>query len=153
MQEIRLAKADEANAETLADISKRAFHTDAHVGSSWGESGPPGYDSAEAQARYMNGCDYYEIHVGDLTVGAIMVLQKEAAHYECCGLFVDPQYHNRSIATRAFELVWELYPDAQRWSVGTPAWNRRTNHFYRKLGFVQIGTDGPDGVVYGKDMG
>jgi GNAT superfamily N-acetyltransferase len=148
MEEIKLEKAREENAEKLADISKRAFHTDVHVGSPWGESGPPGYDSPEAQVRFMNGCDYYEIRYGDALVGAIMVLRKKTAHYECCGLFVDPEYHNRGIATRAFELIWAMYPEAKGWTVGTPAWNERTNYFYQKLGFVKTGTDGPDGIVY-----
>ncbi len=62
----------------------------------------------------MNGCDYYEIWYGDALVGAIMVLKKNVAHYECCGLFVDPEYHNRGIATRAFELIWTMYPHAKR---------------------------------------
>lgn len=152
MKAVTLVRASEKNAEELADISRRAFHTDLHVGSPGGESGPPGYDSPEAQVRFMNGCDYYEIRYGDVLVGAIMVLQKSAAHYECCGLFVDPEYHNRGIATRAFELIWTMYPHAKRWTVGTPAWNERTNHFYQKLGFVKAGVDGPDGIVYERRM-
>ncbi len=40
MRAVTLVRASEKNAEELADISKRAFHTDAHVGSPWGESGP-----------------------------------------------------------------------------------------------------------------
>jgi GNAT superfamily N-acetyltransferase len=100
----------------------------------------------------MGGCDYYKILCGDRILGAIMVLEKEGQCYECCGLFVDPEYHNRGIATRAFDLIWLKYPDAERWIVGTPAWNHRTRHFYQKLGFVKVGTDGPDGVVYEKVM-
>ena len=81
-----------------------------------------------------------------------MVLPKGDRQYECCGLFVDPDYHNRGVATRAFELVWAIYPDAELWMVGTPAWNTRTNYFYQKLGFVKVGTDGEDGVVFEKRM-
>ena len=150
LEAVQLVKAREEDAAGLADISKRAFHTDVHCGSPWGASGPPGYDSPEAQLRFMRGCDYYAILVGGVMAGAIMVLEKEDRHCECCGLFVDPEYHNRGIAARAFDLIWAIYPDVQRWTVGTPAWNTRTNHFYQKLGFVRIGEDGPDGVIYEK---
>jgi len=47
----------------------------------------------------MKNCDYYKILYDDVIVGALMVLKKEEQHYECCGLFVDPEYHNRGIAT------------------------------------------------------
>jgi GNAT superfamily N-acetyltransferase len=152
LQAISLIKASEEDAEELADISRRAFHTDVDCGSPWGESGPPGYDSPQAQARLMRECDYYKIVGGGAIVGAIMAIRRGDRHYECCGLFVDPQVHNRGIATAAFDLIWEMVPDAKRWTVGTPAWNTRTNHFYRKLGFVKVGEDGPDGVIYEKMM-
>jgi len=148
---VELVKAREEDAEELAEISKRAFHSDVHCGAP-AAGGPPGYDSPAAQIRFMRGCDYYEILYDGGLVGAVMVLKKEEGHYECCGLFVDPQYHDRGIATRAFELVWAAYSDAERWTVGTPAWNARTNHFYPKLGFVKVGTDGADGVIYEKTM-
>ncbi len=148
---VRLVKARQEDAARMADISKRAFHSDVHCGSP-GEGGPPGYDSPEAQARYMRGCDYYGIFFGDVIVGALMAIKREGRCYECCGLFVDPEYHNQGIATRAFDLLWEKYPDAECWRVGTPVWNTRTNHFYPKLGFFKVGTDGPEGVVYEKVM-
>ncbi|MCP4543375.1 MAG: GNAT family N-acetyltransferase [Chloroflexi bacterium] len=148
---VRLEKARKENAERLADISKRAFHTDVHCGSP-GKGGPPGYDSPQAQARFMRGCDYYEILLGDVIVGALMAIKRKDRYYECCGLFVDPEYHNQGIATRAFDQLWDKYPDAERWKVGTPVWNTRTNYFYQKLGFYKIGTDGPDGIVYEKVM-
>ena len=33
-------------------------------------------------------------------------------------------------------------------TLGTPAWNRRTRHFYKKVGFVKIGEDGHGGVLF-----
>ena len=61
-QTIRLVKARAQHAAELADISKRAFHTDVHCGSPYdAPGGPPGYDSPRAHARFMKECDYYEI--------------------------------------------------------------------------------------------
>jgi GNAT superfamily N-acetyltransferase len=152
LNRVRLVKAREENAGRLADISRRAFNSDVDCGAP-AEGGPPGYDSPAAQASFMRSCDYYEIHYDETLVGAVMVLKQQDRQYECCGLFVDPTYHDRGIATGAFELLWEAYPDAKLWTVGTPAWNERTNHFYSRLGFVKVGTDGADGVIFEKRMG
>jgi hypothetical protein len=37
---------------------------------------------------------------------------------------------------------------AKRWTLGTPAWNRRTRHFYKKVGFVEVGEDGHGGILF-----
>jgi GNAT superfamily N-acetyltransferase len=150
---IRLVKAKAQDAEKLAELSKRAFHTDMFCGSpSETPSGPPGYDSATAHVRFMKACDYYKILRGTVTVGAIMAKRRAPRRYECTGLFVDPDLHNQGIATRAFDLLWQESPLAKRWIVGTPAWNVRTRHFYEKLGFELVGSDGQDGVIYEKRM-
>ena len=101
-------------------------------------SGPPGYDSSTAHTRFMKACDYYKILVGTVPVGTIMAKRRAPRTYECTGLFVDPDYHNRGIASNAFEQVMTMYSDAQIWTLGTPEWNVRTKHFYEKLGFVQM---------------
>jgi GNAT superfamily N-acetyltransferase len=150
LNRIELVKAREESAARLADISRRAFNSDVDCGAPAAEGGPPGYDSPAAQVRFMRSCDYYEIHCDADLVGAVMVLKQRDRAYECCGLFIDPDYHNRGIATRAFDLLWELYADAKLWTVGTPAWNERTNHFYPKLGFAKVRTDGKDGVIFEK---
>ena len=136
---ITLERAKEDDAETLADISRRAFHSDVDVGAPGKEGGPPGYDSPEFQVRLMKWCDYHKILYGGRIVGALIVAKKRAGHYECSRIFVDPDYQNRGMATRAFEQAWDVYPDARIWTPGTPEWNVRTKHFYEKLGFVQVG--------------
>ena len=136
---ITLERAKEDDAETLADISRKAFHSDVDVGAPGKEGGPPGYDSPEFQVRLMKWCDYHKILYGGRIAGALIVAKKRAGHYECSRIFVDPDYQNRGMATRAFEQAWDMYPDARIWTLGTPEWNVRTKHFYEKLGFVQVG--------------
>jgi GNAT superfamily N-acetyltransferase len=144
--EVRLERAGNSDANTLADISKRAFHSDVHVGapkgdegSSDGGGGPPGYDSSEFQSRMMKVCQYYKMIYDGRVVGGLIASRRRPGHYELDRIFVDPEYHNKGIASRAFEQVWALYPDARIWTLGTPEWNVRTRHFYEKLGFVQVG--------------
>jgi GNAT superfamily N-acetyltransferase len=145
LEEVQLERAVTKDAKKLADISKRAFHSDIHVGApkveddTSGEGGPPGYDSPEFQARMMKGCHYYKMIFGGLIVGGLIAGKRRPSHYELERIFVDPEYHNRGIATRAFKQVFAMYPDAKIWTLGTPEWNVRTKHFYEKLGFVQAG--------------
>jgi len=132
-----LAKKEDAG--QLAQISRRAFHSDVDVGAPSEEGGPLGYDSPEFQTNLMRWCDYHKILYDGQIVGGLIVARKGFGHYECARIFVDPIYHNRGIATRAFKLAWQMYADAEVWTLGTPEWNVRTKHFYEKLGFVQVG--------------
>ncbi len=35
--------------------------------------------------------------------------------------------------------LFAAYPQARRWALDTPVWNRRTRRFYESLGFVEVG--------------
>lgn len=151
LESIKLLQAKASNAERLAELSKRAFHSAFECGSPYDEpGGPPGYDSPQAHRRFMKECHYYEIHYQDTLVGALMVFPRSPTHCECTGLFVDPDYQNQGIATRAFELIWHRYPNAKRWTVNTQEWDVRTAHFYPKVGFKKSTPDNHGGVWYEK---
>ena len=136
---VTLERALREDAEALAEISKRAFHSDIEVGAPGADGGPPGYDSPEFQRNMIKWSDYHKILLSGRIVGGIIVHRKRKDHYEVGRVFVDPEFHNRGIATKAFQNLWTLYPEANLWTLGTPEWNVRTKHFYEKLGFVQIG--------------
>jgi GNAT superfamily N-acetyltransferase len=146
---IRFEKARSKDAAALAHISERAFHSDIHCGAP-GLGGPPGYKSEQWQRKMMRIGDYYKILVGDEIVGGLIVFRKKPREYELGRIFVDPDHQNQGVGTQAFEFLWEEYPLAKRWTLGTPAWNRRTRHFYNKVGFVEIGTDGRGGILFEK---
>lgn len=141
---VSLEKAVEAEAEVLAEISKRAFESDIECGAPK-LGGPPGYDSPRAVAGNIKYTDYYKIVYDNMVLGAILACPRSEQHCEICGLFVDPEFQNKGVATRAFNLIYELYPEVRVWTLGSPEWNVRTKHFYDKLGFEQIGwTKDPD---------
>ena len=140
LEQVNLLRADEEDAEVLAEISKRAFETDIEVGSS-GESGPPGYDTPEAQINLMKYLDCFCIFLGESFVGGVYVGSVGEEHRVLERIFVDPDLHRRGIGTRAMELTLEEYPEAKLWTLGTPEWNVRTSSFYEKLGFTQVGWD------------
>ncbi len=133
---IKIERAEKGDAEELASISKRAFESDTEVGAP-GSGGPVGYDSSSFQLRIMGFMDYHKILLDNWIVGGIFTRGKQ--HRVLERIFVDPPHHNKGIAFRAMELLWERYPDAQLWTLGTPEWNVRTRHFYEKLGFIQVG--------------
>jgi len=146
---IRCEKARTKDAAALARISERAFHSDIHCGAP-GLGGPPGYSSEQWQREMMHIGDYYKVLVGDQIVGGFIVLRKGPREYELGRIFVDPDYQNKGVGTQAFEFLWEEYPLAKRWTLDTPAWNRRTRHFYKKVGFVEVGTDDRGGILFEK---
>lgn len=159
---LELARREDA--AELAEISKRAFHSDIFAGAptkgkddhSHQGGGPIGYDSPEFQARMMKVCSYYKIIYDGKIVGGLISSQKKPGHYQLERIFVEPKYHNRGVGTEAMKQIFAMYPSARRWTLGTPEWNVRTKHFYEKLDFVQIGwtKDEPDwkGRYYEKLM-
>ncbi len=143
---IEFAKATPDDAKILALISKRAFDNDVLYGAP-GPGGPPGYGSDLWQIRMMITGKYYKILFDDQIVGGFIVHIMGYQYNELSRIFIDPTFQNRGIGTQAFEFVWTKFPEVKRWTLGTPAWNRRTRHFYAKVGFVEIGQDGHGGIL------
>ncbi|MBT3266337.1 GNAT family N-acetyltransferase [Candidatus Poribacteria bacterium] len=145
--DVALEKATPRDAETLADISERAFHSDVECGAP-APGGPPGYDLPEWQTKMMRLGEYYKITCGDRIVGGCIVFRQDTRAYEVGRIFVDPDAQSRGVGAAAFEGLWRLYPLVKRWTLGTPKWNRRTRHFYPKVGFTEIGEDAHGGVLF-----
>jgi len=137
-KEIELKNASNEDAEILANLSKRAFETDIIVGSPFKEGGPPGYDSPQFQIFMMKHLTYQKIFFNDQIVGGVAYNSKKSNHFILERIFIDPQFHNRGIATEAMNILFTEYPNVV-WTLGTPEWNVRTKHFYEKIGFYQVG--------------
>jgi GNAT superfamily N-acetyltransferase len=144
---IRFVKARPDDANTLAQVSKRAFDNDVHYGAP-GIGGPPGYDSATWQVKMMGFGDYYKVVVGHQIIGGIIIFRQAAREYELGRIFIAPEFQNQGIGAQAFEFLWETYPLAKCWKLGTPVWNLRNRHFYKKVGFEELGEDGHGGVLF-----
>lgn len=145
-KQIRLEKANSGDALILAELSKRAFHTDAEIGGFEEPGGPPGYDSPKFQLWVIENLTYYKILCEDKIVGGIFLNSRMANHCILERIFVDPQYHNKGIATKAMYSLFNEFPYVV-WTLGTPEWNTRTRHFYERLEFTQIGWDDGEGEL------
>ena len=149
---VRFEKARSADAKTLALVCGRAFDYDINYGAP-GPGGPPGYKSDMWQIRMMSRGQYYKIILSedfDHIIGGFIIFQNAFGDCELGRIFIDPDYQNQGIGTQAMAFMETAFPDARRWTLGTPRWNLRTQHFYEKAGFVKIGTEGQDGIRYEK---
>jgi len=150
--DIKRAKVEDG--KVLTDSCKRAFDSDSEFGSS-GPGGPPGYDSVEWNVDKIKNkwLQYYKILDGNDIVGGFIVGDRGPDYQVCERIWIDPDQMRKGLGTKAFDLIWDEYPSADLWALGTPEWNTRTNPFYQSIGFVKIGTTHDytwDGIYYEK---
>ena len=136
---IEIRKATLSDAARLTKIQTRTFQDD----NKWkppgcSVEGPPGYDSVDWNAEQIAKTPYYKILFGDLIVGGIIVYDMSEGHYELGRIFVDPYAQNRGIGQKAIQLMFDAFPEAGIWTLGTPSWAIRNQHFYEKMGFVRV---------------
>lgn len=136
--ELILQEAVEADSELLTEISRRAFHSDLCCGAS-SEGGPPGYDSEDWQTKVITGTPYYKVVYEGEAVGGVIVVDNGDGHYYLARMLIDPDCQARGIELESVRLLFQLYPEAKKWTLETPAWNTRTRPFYGKLGFRIVG--------------
>jgi len=136
---VRIQRACVEEAEVLTAIQKRTFHDDNKLkppGCSM--EGPPGYDSVEWNAQCIRRTLYYKITLGAQIVGGLIVFDLGEGCYELGRIWVAPERQDRGIGQRALELLFAAFPDAEKWTVGTPGWALRNQHLYEKMGFVKV---------------
>lgn len=135
-----ILRAETEDAASLTDTCKRAFDSDSEFGAP-GPGGPPGFDSVEWNVDKIKNrhLDYYKILKDCDIVGGFIVGDRGPDYQVCERIWIDPDHMRGGIGSITFELIWEKYPSADLWTLGTPEWNLRTNPFYQKIGFAKIG--------------
>lgn len=143
---VQIILARRLDAALLAEISGRAFDNDIHYGAP-SPGGPYGYKSVSWQKKAMKWGTYYKIFEDSRLIGGLIIIRKGPGHYEIGRAFIEPDFQNKGLGEQAMSLLWQEYPFARHWTLGTPEWNARTRHFYKKVGFKEIGLDGKGGVL------
>lgn len=151
---VTLERAKVNDGQILTKTCKRAFDSDSEFGAP-GFGGPPGYDSLGWNVHNIKNrwLQYFKILEGNDIVGGFIVGDRGPDYQVCERIWIDPEQMRTGLGTKAFDLVWEEYPSADLWVLGTPEWNTRTNPFYQSIGFVQIGKTHDyswDGIYYEK---
>ena len=126
------------DAEALVKAQIAAFHYDEVLYPGVGESGPPGYDSVDLALKRMQQDEFYKIVVDGQIVGGMILFSKGEGHWHLDLLNIVPEYHNRGIGTRAMQFIEQTYA-ATKWTLDTPTYATRNQHFYEKLGYVKVG--------------
>jgi GNAT superfamily N-acetyltransferase len=143
---ISIERAASADAEILVKIQVAAFHYDAVLYPGVEPGGPPGYDSVDEMRRKIAEDECYKIVADGQIVGGLVVFDKGEGHYHLDVIFIDPAWHNHGIGQQAMKFIEETYP-AARWTLDTPTWAVRNQHFYEKFGYKKVGEHEEPGDV------
>ena len=151
---IEFAEIEDTN--FLTQTCRKAFDSDVDYGEP-SPGGPPGYDSVKWNVDKIKNqyLDYYKILNDGEIIGGFIVGNRGPGYQVCERIWVDPDQMRKGVGTQSFDLIWEKYPSADLWVLGTPEWNTRTNPFYQSIGFKQIGKTHDyswDGIYYEKRL-
>jgi ribosomal protein S18 acetylase RimI-like enzyme len=127
-----------ADAETLVKVQIAAFHHDSVLYPDVPQGGPPGYTSVETALQKMREDEFYKIIADGQIVGGFVIFDVGNGHYHLDVIFIDPAYQDRGIGTQAIQFMEQTYP-ASLWTLNTPAYAIRNQHFYEKHGYVKVG--------------
>ena len=124
----------------LTRISKAAFDADNLVGNPE-TGGPPDYDSELWHAKMMEGGNLYTAIDQNTIIGSAVPFPNEEQKELYIGrIFIDPVHFQEGYGIAIMERVERMFPGFLC-KLDTPLWNVRTNRFYAKLGYQEIGRD------------
>jgi GNAT superfamily N-acetyltransferase len=135
---VSFERAAVADAEALVAVQVAAFHSDALAYPAVEIGGPPGYDSVEDAIRKITRDAYYKIVSDGRIIGGIVVFDRGGGHCHLDVIYLDPGHHGRGIGTRAMRFI-ERAHRATGWTLDTPSWAVRNQHYYEKLGYAKVG--------------
>jgi ribosomal protein S18 acetylase RimI-like enzyme len=145
---ISFERATVADAEALVKAQIAAFHHDAVLYPEIEIGGPPGYDSVESTRQKIEDSLCYKMVEAGQIIGGMVVFDMDRGHFHLDLIFIDPASQDRGIGTRAMQFLEQTYP-AKQWTLNTPAWAIRNQHFYEKLGYMKVGEEThPDIVLF-----
>jgi len=137
---ITFERATPADAERMVAVQIAAFHNDAEIYPGVALDGPPGYNSTETFLEKIGECFYYKILMDGEIVGGLTVYDEGEGHFHLDVIYIDPAYHNRGIGSQAIQFIEQQHP-AARWTLHTPLYAIRNQHFYEKFGYVKTGQE------------
>jgi len=136
---IELKKAQKNDVEVLTEIQIRTFVDDnKNKPPGCSLEGPPGYNSVKWNSHQIQHTPYYKILSDRQIVGGLILFDFGDQHFELGRIWIDPNNQNQGIGQAAMREMFKLHPEVIKWTLGTPSWAIRNQHFYEKVGFVKI---------------
>jgi ribosomal protein S18 acetylase RimI-like enzyme len=151
---ITFERATPADADDLVKMQIAAFHDDARLYPGVEVGGPPGYDSVEVMLEKIGEAEVYKIVTDGHIIGGIILYDHGQGEMHLDVINIDPEYHNLGIGTQAMHFIEQTYP-ATKWTLDTPGYAIRNQHFYEKFGYVKLKEENYDGFIlfaYEKQM-
>ena len=105
----------------------------------------PGNEKIERTIARLNEkiTDYYIIKLNGLngkSVGGIRIRKYEEGKLCCVGpLFILPEYQNKGIAQKTFEIIEKIYKPENGWILDTILQEEGNCHLYEKIGYKKTG--------------
>lgn len=143
---VAVVRAAPADAPQLVAIQIAAFHDDSRLYPEIPLGGPPGYDSLSHMQRLINEDEFYKILRDGEILGGLSVFHKASDHVHLDVIFVAPEAHGLGLGSQALGFLLHTYPRA-KWTLDTPQYALRNQHFYKKFGFVRTGEFFADDLV------
>jgi GNAT superfamily N-acetyltransferase len=140
---MKLEIASPDQVKELVRLSKAAFDSDFEVGAPEVVGGPPYYDSVQWHVQQLEQGTLYAALENDLLVGGALLFRstsKPGTLY-VGRIFIDPLHFRKGCGIRLMEAIERVFPNTVCLCLDTPIWNRRTNSFYKKLGYCAVRTD------------
>jgi GNAT superfamily N-acetyltransferase len=83
--------------------------------------------------------DYYIIKSDSLDVGGVRIVKKNDKRYRVSPIFILPKYQGKGIAQKVFQILEQMYSDANEWELDTILQEQGNCHLYEKVGYKQTG--------------
>ena len=83
--------------------------------------------------------EYYVIRLDGNEVGGIRINRRENGVFRVAPIFIIPEFQNMGIASYVFQKIFEIYPEAETWSLDSILQEQGSCHVYEKLGFIATG--------------
>ena len=129
--EIKFERATIDDAETLIQIRNRCFYED-YI--KYGVC--PGYNiTKEHMMESILHKISYKIICDNQVVGNISIRDNRDNTYYLSCLCVIPDYEYKGIGQSAIQFIEREFPDANLWTLETPADKVRNHYFYKKMGY------------------
>jgi len=145
--QISFGRAVPTDVDTLVKAQIAAFHHDSVLYPDVEIGGPPGYDSVEDTLDKLQDSLYYTILCDGQIVGGMVVYDMGEGRVHLDLIYIVPAYQGTGIGSQAMDFLEQTYAVATRWTLDTPSWAVRNQHFYEKFGYVKMGEHPADDII------
>lgn len=144
--DVTIERSNNSEAETLVRAQVESFHSDAVFYPGVEEGGPPGYDSVEFMRRKIAEDVAYTIRADGDIVGGMVLFEKTSGHLHLDVIFIVSAMQSKGVGSKAMIFLSETYPGI-RWTLDTPVYAVRNQHFYEKFGYLRGPEFEEDGIL------